>query len=143
MGEEPRDYDEAIATEADEPRTRLGPTSYVLIGLLLGVIAGFGLAWLVGGNPLSTANQVEYSEVVVNSVAEDAGQLCWADDPDRRDSPQTCAILALDPTLEVPERGDTVVIGLVQLETPDGEELTQVVHIAPPPPRELDEGEGE
>ena len=141
MGEEPRDYDEAVVIEAGEPRTRLGPTSYVLIGLLLGAIAGFALAWALGGNPLSTANRVEYGEVIVNSVAQDAGQLCWADDPERRDSPQTCAILALDPTLEVPERGDTVGIGLVQLDTPEGEELTQVVPIASPAPREVDEGE--
>jgi hypothetical protein len=135
MSEEPQGQDAALA---DEPsgRTRPGPTSFVLVGLLVGVIAGFVLAWLIGGNPFSTANEVVYREVVVNSVSPNVDQLCWADEPERRDSPQTCAILALDPELEVPEPGDTVVIGLVDFDTPDGSEFTQVVHVAPPPPEE-------
>jgi hypothetical protein len=136
---DPLDDDEAVVTETYGPRTRLGPTSFVLIGLLVGAIAGFAVAWVIGGNPLSAANEVTYREVVVNSVSEPADQLCWADDPERRDSPQTCAILALDPELEVPEPGDTVVIGLVELDTPDGAEFTQVVHVAPPPPAEPDQ----
>ena len=136
MSEEPRDYDEQAPAAA---RRRLGPTSYLLIGAVVGVLAGFALAWAVGGNPFATANRVEYREVTVNSVSAAADQLCWADDPDRRDSPQTCAILALDPALEVPEPGDAVVIGLVELDTPDGAEFSQVVHVAPPPPREVDE----
>jgi hypothetical protein len=82
-----------VATETYGPRTRLGPTSFVLIGLLVGAIAGFAVAWVIGGNPLSAANEVTYREVVVNSVSEPADQLCWADDPERRDSPQTCGQL--------------------------------------------------
>jgi hypothetical protein len=141
MSEEPRDFDESTALH--EPRTRLGPTAFVLIGLLVGAVAGFALAWVVGGNPLSTVNEVAYREVIVNSVSADADQLCWADDPERRDSPQTCAILALDPALDVPAPGDTVMIGLVEFDTPDGAEFTQVVHVAPPPPHEGPEEEEE
>jgi hypothetical protein len=141
MSDAPGHYD--TAPSAEHSRTRLGPSSFVLLGLVIGLLAGFGVAWAVGGNPLSDANQVAYREVVVNSVSAGGDQLCWADEPDRRDSPQTCAILALDPTLDVPEEGDTVVIGLVALDTPDGAESTQVVHVAAPPPREAETGDDE
>lgn len=143
MTEEPRDHGGALDAEPD---TRLGPTALVLIGLVLGVVGGFALAWILGGNPLSGSNRVEFQEVIVNSVSAEADQLCWADDPDRRDSPQTCAILALDPELEVPASGDRVVIGLVEVDTPDGTEFRQVVHVAPAPPREvqdIDDGTGD
>jgi hypothetical protein len=137
-------YDEDVGYEARDheagaPRRKLGPTAYALIGLLVGVIGGFALAWVVGGNPFSTTNQVQYREVVVNSVSPDADQICWADDPDRRDSPQTCAILALDPEIDVPGPGDQVVIGLVELEPANGQTFTQVVHLGPPPPREAED----
>jgi hypothetical protein len=111
--------------------SRPGPTSYVLIGVLVGLVIGFVLAWLLGGNPFSQANRVVYTEVVVGSVTEEADQICWAEDPDRRDSPQTCAILALDPEIDVPETGDRVTIGIVELRTPDDAELTQVVYVGP------------
>jgi hypothetical protein len=136
--DEPLDY-EARTPDEGPPRTRLGPTSYALIGLLVGVLGGFAVAWVLGGNPFSTTNRVEYREVVVNSVSPDADQICWADDPDRRDSPQTCAILALDPEIEVPGPGDQVVIGLVELAPTDNATFTQVVHVGPPPPREADD----
>jgi hypothetical protein len=138
MSEDAGRYETA---EPSHSRTRLGPSGFALLGVLFGLVVGFGAAWAVGGNPLSARNEVSYREVVVNSVSAAADQLCWADDPDRRDSPQTCAILALDPALEVPEEGDTVVIGLVELDTPDGAEFTQVVHVAAPPPREAEPDE--
>jgi hypothetical protein len=87
--------------------------------------------WALRGNPFSSANEVAYRDVVVASVTGDADQLCWSDDPDRRDAPQTCAILALDPELEVPAAGDVVTIGVVELRPPDGAELRQVVYVAP------------
>jgi hypothetical protein len=123
-------YDHEPTDDAGGGR-RAGPTSLVLIGLLLGLVLGFILAWVLGGNPLSQANEVVYTEVMVGSVTEDADQICWAEDPDRRDSGQTCAILALDPELDVPEEGDVVTIGIVEFRTPDGSEFTQVVHVAP------------
>ena len=125
-------------------QTRLGPTGYALVGVLVGVVIGFGLAWGIGGNPLSDRNEVVYREVTVNSVSPAEDQICWADEPDRRDSPQTCAILALDPEVPVPSPGATVMIGLVDLDTPDGAEFRQVVHLGPPPaPEAEDDPEGE
>ncbi len=117
--------------ERRAPARRLGPTSYLLIGLVIGLIAAVVLLWVTRGNPFSSANEVRYTDVVVGSVSDQADRLCWAEDPDRRDSPQTCAILALDPEIEVPVAGDRVTIGLVELRTPAGDELSQVVHVAP------------
>jgi hypothetical protein len=131
-------YDHEPADEAGGSR-RAGPTSYVLIGLLVGLIGGFILAWVLGGNPFSRANEVVYTDVVVGSVTADADQICWAEDPDRRDSGQTCAILALDPELDVPEEGDVVTIGIVEFRTPDGSEFTQVVHVAPADVTDVDD----
>jgi hypothetical protein len=131
------DYaDEPHEAYEDEVRSapagsRLGPTSYVLIGLLVGALAAIVLLWVLLGNPFSSANEVVYTDVVVGSVTAAADQLCWAEDPDRRDSPQTCAILALDPEIAVPEPGDVVTIGLVDFRTPNGAEFQQVVHLAP------------
>jgi hypothetical protein len=112
-------------------RRQLGPTSYVLIGLLVGLILGIALIWGLRGNPFSSANEVVYTEVVVGSVTSQADQICWSEDPERRDAGQTCAILALDPALDVPAEGDLVTIGLVDFRTPDGAEFSQVVHVAP------------
>lgn len=117
--------------ERRSAQRRLGRTSYLLIGLAVGLVLAVLLLWVTRGNPFSSANEVLYSDVVVGSVSDEAGRLCWAEDPDRRDSPQTCAILALDPEIEVPEPGDLVTIGLVELRTPAGDELSQVVHLAP------------
>jgi hypothetical protein len=130
-------------TDRDETgRSRPGPTMYVLIGLLVGLVLGFAAAWLLGGNPFSQANDVVYTEVVVGSVTEEADQICWAEDPERRDSGQTCAILALDPEIEVPEQGEVVTIGIVEFRTPDGAEFTQVVHVAPADVSDLDDLDG-
>lgn len=117
--------------DTDPAGRRLGPTSFVLIGLLVGLLLGVVLIWVLRGNPFSAANEVVYSEVVVGSVADEDERICWAEDPERRDSPQTCAILALDPELDVPAPGDRVTIGLVEFRTPDGAEFSQVVHVAP------------
>jgi hypothetical protein len=127
------DHEQDLAPAVDDRPggTRLGPTSFVLIGLAVGLVLAIVLLWVWRGNPFSAANEVRYSDVVVGSVTGDADQICWSAEPDRRDAPQTCAILALDPEIEVPEQGDLVTIGLVELRTPDGTELTQVVHVAP------------
>jgi hypothetical protein len=113
------------------PRQRLGPTALVLIGVLVGALLAIVLLWVLRGNPFSSVNEVVYSEVIVGSVTDDEDQICWAQDPDRRDSQQECAILALDPELEVPEAGDLVTIGLVRFRTPDDSEFLQVVHVGP------------
>jgi hypothetical protein len=140
------DYEDSVYdhdAERDEVgRSRPGPTMYVLIGLLVGLVLGIVLVWVLSGNPFSRANQVVYTEVVVGSVTDDADQICWAEDPDRRDSGQTCAILALDPELDVPEQGDVVTIGIVEFRTPDGSEFTQVVHVAPADVSDLDDTDG-
>lgn len=138
-GDHPYAGAEQQDAEAEASGTRLGPTAFVLIGIGVGILVGFALAWVLGGNPLSDVNEVVYTEVVVNSVSPDEDQFCWADEPDRRDSPVTCAILALDPEIEVPEPGAIVVIGLVEFDTPDGAEFLQVVHIGPAPAREADD----
>jgi hypothetical protein len=134
--------DDVTARDSDSTRgSRLGPTAYVLIGLGIGFLLGLGLAWAVGGNPFSALNEVEYIDVVVGTVTEDADQICWSDDPERRDAGQTCAILALDPALDVPEVGDAVTLGVVDIRTPDGAEFTQVVHAAPSDDPALDPAE--
>ncbi len=131
------------ASGAERPQggahTRLGPTGFALVGVLVGVVIGVGLAWAVGGNPLSDRNEVVYREVTVNSVSPEEDQICWADEPGRRDSPQTCAILALDPEVPVPSPGVTVMIGLVDLDTPDGAQFRQVIHLGPPSAPEADD----
>ena len=135
-----RDDDVHESGTADHA-TKPGPTAYALVGVLVGLFVGFGIAWAVGGNPFSDVNEVVYTEVVVNSVSPEEDQLCWADEPDRRDSPVTCAILALDPELTVPEPGDRVVIGLVDFDTPDGDDFRQVVHVAQAPAREAEDAD--
>jgi hypothetical protein len=138
------DYDEPPPGNGEGAgATRLGPTAFGLIGAAIGLVLGFALAWAVGGNPFSDTNEVVYRDVIVGSITEAADQLCWAQDPDRRDSQQECAILALDPALEVPQPGQAVTIGIVEVATPDGDEFTQVVHVAPTDPAAVDDPEGE
>ena len=91
------------------------------------------VVWIaVAGNPFSDANEVVFRDVIVSDVTEARDSLCWSEDPQRRDAPQECAILALDPAIEPPQPGDAVTIGIVQLRAPDGTEAQQVVHAAPP-----------
>jgi hypothetical protein len=123
--------------------TRAGPTLYALVGVLVGIVLGFLIAWVVGGNPLSDANEVEFVQLTVASVSEEGDRLCWAEDPDRRDSPLQCAILALDPAVEPPGEGTRVTAGLVRVDAPDGTELRQVIHVGPEQPHEASEGEGD
>ena len=111
-----------------EPGSRVG---VLLVGLLIGA-AIMTIVWvLIGGNPLSDSNEIVYREVVVADVTEERDSMCWSQDPQRRDAPQECAILALDPTVESPQPGDALTIGLVQLRPPDGTEAQQVVYAAP------------
>lgn len=100
-----------------------------LVGVVAGLVVGFALAWVAGGNPLADSNQVEFVTVTVASVDDD--RLCWAEEPERRDSPLQCAVLALDPETEPPEEGDRITAGLLALSAPDGTEVRQVVHIGP------------
>lgn len=111
--------------------SRPGPSAYVLGGLVAGLVLGIALAWLLAGNPFSSANRVVYTDVVVGSVDEEAPRICWADDPGRRDSDQSCAILSIDPQLEVPQPGDSVTIGIAEVRSPNGTESRQVVHVEP------------
>ena len=111
-----------------EPGSRVG---VLLVGLLLGAII-MTVVWVaLAGNPLSDNNEVIFRDVVISDVTEARDSLCWSEDPQRRDAPQECAILALDPAIDPPQAGDALTIGLVQLRTPDGTEAQQVVHVAP------------
>lgn len=99
-----------------------------LVGAVVGLIAGFLLAWVAGGNPLADTNQVEFVTLTVASLDDD--RLCWAEEPQRRDSPLQCAVLALDPATDPPDEGDEVTAGLVTLSAPDGTEVRQVIHVS-------------
>ena len=111
-----------------EPGSRVG---VLLVGLLLGAVI-MTVVWIaIAGNPLSDNNEVVFRDVVISDVTEARDSLCWSENPQRRDAPQECAILALDPAIEPPQAGDALTIGLVQLRTPDGTEAQQVVHVAP------------
>lgn len=111
-----------------EPGSRIG---VLFVGLLLGAVI-MTVVWIaVAGNPFSDVNEVVFRDVVVSDVTESRDSLCWSQDPQRRDAPQECAILALDPALEPPQPGDALTIGVVQLRTPDGTEAQQVIHVAP------------
>ena len=116
----------------DMPRQASGSrVGVLLVGLLLGAII-MTVVWIaVAGNPFSAANEVLFRDVIVADVTEERDSLCWSEDPQRRDAPQECAILALDPAIEPPQPGDALTIGIVQLRTPDGTEAQQVVHAAP------------
>jgi hypothetical protein len=115
-----------------QPRKPTSPATYAIVSLLVGAVVGFGLAWTLGGNPFSDVNEVVYRELVIEQVNIEEGRICWAVDPGRRDSPLECAILALDPALGAPEEGQEVLVGLVEVHTPDGQEFRQVVHVGQP-----------
>ena len=110
-----------------EPGSRF---SVFLVGLLVGAF-GVTVAWfLLEGNPLSDANEVVYETITVADVAAEGDQICWSRNPERRDAEQLCAILALDPAVSPPAVGDRVTIGRVQLRSPVGDELRQVVYVS-------------
>ena len=118
--------------EQDVPRREPGSRVGVLfVGLLIGA-AIMTIVWIVvAGNPLANTNEVVFRDIVVSDVTDDLDSLCWSQDPQRRDAPQECAILALDPALEPPQPGDALTIGVVQLRAPDGTEAQQVIHAVP------------
>lgn len=114
------------------PRRPMGgatPLGAGLAGLVVGaLLAGIGLV-AIGGNPFSDANDVTYRDVVVSEISDAGDQICWSTEPGRRDAPQECAILAIDPAAAAPEDGETVTVGLVRLRPPDGRGVQQVVYV--------------
>lgn len=131
------DYLEEPRRPEREPAPRANPAVAGLVGLGVGVVLTAVALFLVGGNPFSDTNEVVFQQVTIAAI--DSDRICWSQDPQRRDAPLECAVLALDPALAQPEEGDDVVIGVVDLEGPDVE-VRQVVYAAPatgaPAPRE-------
>ena len=103
----------------------------LFVGLVVGALVMTAVWVGIAGNPLSDINEVVYSEVVVADVNAERDTMCWSEDPGRRDAAQLCAILALDPEIEVPQVGDHVLLGLVMLRPPGDEPVRQAVYIAP------------
>lgn len=121
----------AEGTSSDRTsRSNRGRAAFV--ALLVGLVVGVVLVWSLGGNPLSSANEVVYQEVIVGSVSESEDQICWSTGPTDRDESRTCAILALDPQASPPSEGDEVTIGVVDISAPGGQSQRQVVFAAPP-----------
>ena len=114
----------------DQPRRRRGLRTAV-VALLVGLIAGIVLVVLVGGNPLSSTNEVRYLDVTVGSIGEQQDSLCWSTDPSERDASRQCAILALDPQTTVPQEGERVTIGLADIAPPGQESRSQIVYAGP------------
>lgn len=114
----------------DQPRSRRVLRT-ALVALLVGFIAGVVLVVLVGGNPLSSANEVRYLDVTVGSIGEEQDSLCWSTDPSERDASRRCAILALDPQMTVPQEGERVTIGLADIAPPGQESRSQIVYAGP------------
>ena len=113
------------------PGSRVG---VLFTGLLVGALVMTGVWVGIAGNPLSDVNEVVYSQVTVADVSAEGDTLCWSEDPGRRDAAQLCAILALDRVIDVPQPGDSVVIGLIMLRPPDREPTRQIVFIGPGDP---------
>lgn len=123
--------DEEAAQPAPQRRGMGGatPLGAGLAGLIVGaLLAGIGLI-AVGGNPFSDANDVVYREIVVSEISDAGDQICWSTEPGRRDAPQECAILAIDPAAAAPEDGERVTVGLVRLSPPSGDGVQQVVYV--------------
>lgn len=110
-------------------RTRVAKAA--LIGGLVGFVVGLLLMIIWMGNPFSTANEIRYETLTVASVSGEQGRLCWSESPEDRDAPQECAILTLDPQSSVPEEGDTITAGLVDIGAPDGTTRTQIIYATP------------
>jgi hypothetical protein len=101
----------------------------LFVGLILGAL-GATIAWVAtSGNPFSEANEIVYETITVADVTPTSDQICWSQNPERRDAERLCAILALDPAVEPPAPGDVVTIGRVQLRTPEGDDFRQVVYV--------------
>lgn len=127
--EEPRREDGRLDREEAVEAVKSRPVAAGAMGLLVGAAVVFVLLWIVGGNPFSSVNEVEYREIVVEDISDDGDQICWSTDPGRRDAPQDCAILTMDPAAAAPEEGERVTIGIVEVDPPDGEARTQVVYV--------------
>ena len=114
-----------------EPRRGAGSRlSVLLVGLIIGALIMTGVWVALAGNPLSDTNEVTYLPITVGSINEAGDSICWSENPRRRDSVQSCAILALDPKARVPEVGEEVTIGVVSLAPPSGNQTRQVVYVA-------------
>ena len=115
-----------------EPRRGAGSRLSVLfVGLVVGALTMTAVWVAVAGNPLSDTNEVTYLPITVGSLNEAGDSICWSQNPRRRDSVQSCAILAIDPKARVPKVGDEVIIGVVSLAPPNGNQTRQVVYVLP------------
>ena len=120
-----------MTADDHDVRPRGGRARAALIGALLGFILGVVLFVVLDGNPFNSTNEVTYRDVVVGSVSESEDSLCWSDNPSDRDESRTCAVLALDPQVRVPQAGQAVTIGVVDIAPPNQESQRQVVYAAP------------
>lgn len=100
-----------------------------VIGAVVGAVALFVLIVVLAGNPFSSTNEVQFRRITVASVTEEEDSVCWRVDPERRDSPQECAVLALDPAASLPERGERLVVGVLILDPPDGDAIRHLVYL--------------
>ena len=115
---------------ADE-RAGMGRGKVALVAFFVGFVLAVVLLLLVAGNPLATANEVRYTDVVVGPVSQESDELCWSEDAGDPVDTRTCAILALDPRAPIPDEGDEVTLGVVDIRSPGGQEQTQIVFAAP------------
>ena len=127
-----------------EPRRGAGSRLSVLfVGLVVGALIMTAVWVAVAGNPLSDTNEVIYLPITVGSLNEAGDSICWSENPRRRDSVQSCAILAIDPKARVPKVGDEVTIGVVSLAPPNGNQTRQVVYVLPAGAADADAGSPE
>lgn len=110
-----------------EPGSRL---SVLLIGLIVGALIMTGVWVAIAGNPLSDVNEVTFLDITVASLNDTEDSICWSENPRRRDAVQLCAVLGVDPKARVPEVGDEVTVGVVDLQPPAGNETRHVVYVS-------------
>jgi hypothetical protein len=116
---------------APRERSGMGRGNVALIGFAVGFLLAVVLLLFLTGNPLSSANEVRYLDVVVGPVSQTSDELCWSTDVEDPVASRTCAILALDPRAAVPDEGDEVTLGVVDIRAPGGQQQTQIVFAAP------------
>ena len=112
-------------------RERGSRVGVLLVGIVIGAVAMTVFWFWRAGNPLSDDNEIAFETITVADVSAEGDQICWSQEPARRDSEQLCAILALDPAATPPQPGQTVTIGRTQLRPPSGDGTTQVVYVGP------------
>lgn len=144
MSQPPRDdwdqedweTDEGPPSPASASRRPAGarptPLAIGLGGAVAGALVMAVLLFIAGGNPFSNTNEVRYEEITVATVSPEGDRLCWSTEPERRDAPLNCAILALDPRVAMPGEGDRILAGISTLKTPGGIEVQQIVFAGPP-----------